>query len=263
LAAALASWLDARCHGGRWLVRIEDIDPPRERPGAAQTQLRQLQRYGLEPDHPAVRQSERGAAYTAALDALRSRGLVYVCHCTRASLARDYPGGIYGGRCRDRALNEPGAWRFAVDSQPITFVDRRCGAFTENLATLVGDFVVKRRDGWWAYQLAVVVDDAAQGVTHVVRGQDLLDNTARQIRLQQALDVPTPRYLHVPLVRDASGRKLSKSDQAAPLGGLPPVRELDAAWQALGFEPLGADGLAAFYAAALPLWAARFLGACA
>lgn len=258
LSAALASWLDARCHQGKWLIRIEDVDGERQRPGAAQHQLDQLARLGLVPDSPPEWQSRRVEHYAAALDRLRSQGLVYVCHCTRRRLSQAASDGVYPGTCRNLSLAEPGAWRFRVASGVVGFVDRRCGLQQQDVSTMVGDFCLRRRDGWWAYQLAVVVDDAHQGVTHVVRGEDLLDNTARQIQLQRALGLPTPAYLHLPLVRDARGHKLSKADQAPALGALGATIELDLAWQSLGFAAIGADCAAAFLTAALPLWQARY-----
>jgi glutamyl-Q tRNA(Asp) synthetase len=261
LAAALAGWLDSRTHQGNWLIRIENIDPPRERPGAAELQILQLERYGMISDEPIVLQSERHAAYEAAMQKLRHGGKTYFCRCTRAMHAAGVaaPGGAvpYAGICRDRGLGPPGAIRFRVDAGEVRFVDRACGPFVQDVSREVGDFVIRRSDGLWAYQLAVVVDDAAQGITDVVRGADLLDNTPRQILLQRALQLPAPRYLHVPVVRDAQGRKLSKQEAAQPLGSRAPLAELEEAWQHLGFAPTGAATLEAFHAAAIEQWGLR------
>lgn len=261
LVAALGSWLDARAHQGTWLVRIEDLDPPRERASAAQTQLKQLERYGMVSDEAPVFQSTRTSRYEAALKSLENR--VYLCQCTRADtlLRVSEPGrtGIYDGYCRERHLTEPGAWRFRPEPGHTVFTDRRCGMVRQDVCQAVGDFIVRRRDGLWAYQLAVVVDDADQGITDVVRGADLLDNTPRQLQLQHALGLKPPRYLHVPLVLTAQGRKLSKHDQAPALGLQSAVQELDQAWQWLGFDRLGADTVSAFFQLALPLWQARYV----
>jgi glutamyl-Q tRNA(Asp) synthetase len=223
LVAAVASFLDARAAGGRWLVRMEDLDRPRCEPGAADTILRQLEAYGLVWDGAVLYQSRRDDAYTAALDTLRSQGAVFPCTCTRSQLApapRNAEGEIvYPGTCR---LHSPPrgaahAWRVRVGEVSTHFVDRLHGALQQDLAGEVGDFVVRRADGLFAYQLAVVVDDAFQGVTHVVRGADLLWNTPRQIYLQGLLGLPTPAYAHVPLVTNAAGQKLSKQTLAPAL----------------------------------------------
>ncbi len=232
LVAALASWLDARSHGGQWLVRIEDVDTPRCVPGAADTILQQLATCGLLPDAAPVYQSQRGALYQQALDQLTRQGLAYACGCTRQDIAaalalkgraRERHGElVYPGTCRSGLRSKPArAWRFLTaevgQSAEITWTDRRLGQQTQNVSVQVGDFVLRRADGLWAYQLAVVVDDAAQGITDVVRGEDLADNTARQILLQRALGLPTPRYLHTPLVLGANGEKLSKQNGAQAL----------------------------------------------
>ncbi|MDZ7593722.1 MAG: tRNA glutamyl-Q(34) synthetase GluQRS [Thiobacillus sp.] len=223
LAAAVASWLDARAAGGRWLVRMEDLDRPRCEPGAADTILRQLEAYGLAWDGDVLVQSQRDDAYAAALDTLKALGAVYPCACTRSQLAdapRNLEGEIiYPGTCRNGL--PPGAvaraWRVRVADVSTHFVDRIHGELQQNLAQDVGDFIVKRADGLFAYQLAVLVDDAFQGVTHVVRGADLLWNTPRQIYLQTLLDLPTPVYAHVPLITNAAGQKLSKQTRASAL----------------------------------------------
>ena len=232
--AALGSWLDARAHGGRWLLRIEDVDGPRTAPGAQAEILRQLQALGLRHDGDVWLQSTRGAAYQAALDRLMREGLAYPCACTRQAIEARMGRGRPRRRTRaaSASIRAPAvtdcprgcgarAWRLRVgsDSRPVVvdWRDRRQGAQRQDVTHEVGDFVLRRADGPWAYQLAVVVDDAAQQVSDVVRGEDLGDNTARQIHLQRCLGLPTPRYLHLPLVRDTLGRKLSKSNGAAPL----------------------------------------------
>ncbi len=248
LVAALASWLDARAHGGQWLVRIEDTDTPRCIPGADTTILQQLAACGLVPDAPPLYQSRRGAHYQAALETLVTRHQAYPCACTRQeiehalSTIRPRHGDlIYPGTCRHGLQGRQArAWRFlTVDpaADAIYWQDRRLGLQQQNVEQAVGDFVLKRADGLWAYQLAVVVDDAAQGITDVVRGEDLLDNTSRQILLQQALGLPTPRYLHVPLVRGVNGEKLSKQNGALPLDTSDPLSALKDAGRVLGLQP--------------------------
>jgi glutamyl-Q tRNA(Asp) synthetase len=244
LAAAVASWLFARAAGGRWLVRMEDIDTPRVVPGSAEEILAALQRYGLGWDGEVLWQSQRTARYEEALQRLRASGLVYDCACSRADLQRaaSAPLGaepVYPGTCRNGL--PPGkaarAIRFRAPDEPIAFDDLLLGRVEENVARKTGDFVVRRADGLFAYQLAVVVDDAEQGVTQVVRGVDLLDSTARQIALQRALGYPTPEYAHIPLVTNPDSSKLGKRDGALPLPTLDDerVREtLSAALQHLG-----------------------------
>lgn len=230
LVAAVGSWLFARSAGGEWIVRMEDLDGPRVVPGAADEILRALERYGLEWDGPVAVQSARVDLYEAALERLRGVGLAYDCACTRAEVARaaaapdasdpvDAAGAVYGGTCRSGLA--PGraarATRFLVPEGTIWFVDRVRGRVEEDVSRAVGDFVVKRADGPFAYQLAVVVDDAEQGVTEVTRGGDLLSSTARQIALQRALGLPTPAYAHLPLVLGPDGRKLGKREGALAL----------------------------------------------
>jgi glutamyl-Q tRNA(Asp) synthetase len=216
LVTALASWLDARAHGGRWLIRMEDLDAPRCVPGAADAILRTLEACGLESDEPVMVQSERHAVYKAALQQLEGAGRSYRCICSRS----DSPG-VYSGHCRQLHLQSPeAAWRLRVDQDSIHFHDALQGDC--RIATsAIGDPVIFRRDGLAAYQLAVVVDDAAQGITHVVRGADLLDSTAWQIAIGQALAVPVPQYAHVPLVTEPDGAKLAKSRRSVPLEGRP------------------------------------------
>ena len=242
----MASWLSARAENGRWLVRIEDIDTPRVVPGSAEEILAALTRYGLEWDGDIVWQSQRTARYEAALERLRDANLVYDCACSRADLQRaaSAPLGaeaVYPGTCRNGL--PPGksarAIRFRAPDEVFAFDDLLRGRIEENVAAKTGDFVVRRADGLFAYQLAVVVDDAEQSVTQVVRGVDLLDSTARQIALQRALGYPTPQYAHIPLVTNPDGSKLGKRDGSLPLPTLDDARvreTLAAALQHLDFD---------------------------
>lgn len=235
LVAAFGSWLAARRAGGEWLVRVEDLDPPREVPGAAEAQLQALAGFGFESDSPVWRQSERGDPYAQALDRLLAQGLAFECHCSRSDLAAD--GGTHR-QCVANAHRPDPAIRLRVpDGCEIAFEDAVHGRIEQRVDLAVGDFVLRRTDGLWAYQLAVVVDDATQGVTDVVRGADLLDSTPRQILLQRALGLPTPRYLHLPLAVDGEGRKLSKSLAALPVDAAVPLPALRAAWALLGQDP--------------------------
>ena len=232
LVAALGSRLLARHAGGEWWLRVEDLDPPREIPGAARQQLQTLQAFGLHADGPLAWQSQRHALYQSALEQLLAEGQAFACHCSRSDLAAS--NGIHHA-CMTSSQREKPAVRLRVpNGTSITFEDGLQGTIIQDVAREVGDFVLKRADGLWAYQLAVVVDDAAQGMTDIVRGADLLDSTPRQILLQQALGLPVPRYLHLPLVTDASGQKLSKSSDAPALDVDDPLPSLQAAWQALG-----------------------------
>ena len=261
LMAAMASFADARAQAGAWVVRIEDLDRPREVPGAAAGILRTLESFGLVWDETVVRQSDRTAAYHDTLAVLAARDLTYPCGCTRAEIARagalGPEGPVYPGTCRlgllkgRRARSE----RFVVPPGTIAFHDRVQGRQEQRVSESVGDFVLRRADGIHAYQLAVVVDDAWQGITHVVRGADLLLSTPRQILLQQALALGTPSYAHIPLMLDASGRKLSKSLAAAPVDARDPLPALRLAWVLLGQTQPPADlGLDEFWAWALPRW---------
>ena len=294
LVAALASWLDARAHGGQWLVRIEDVDTPRCVPGMGEFILGQLAAVGLMPDEPMRVQSQRSHLYQQALDALVARGLAYPCQCSRKDVkaalsmlgsTRQRRGElVYPGTCRNgaialRADNNQGvrgtqtsphgsqqpAWRLRTDISPSNrplapvqhvstaiysianefsqWHDLRLGPQQQDVEKSVGDFPLKRADGCFTYQLAVVVDDAAQGITHVVRGEDLVDNTARQILLQRALGLPTPIYLHTPLVMGADGEKLSKQNGAQALDTSRPLGALNTAAQTLGLAPLPATNL--------------------
>ncbi len=218
LVAAVASWLDARHARGAWLVRIEDVDETRTVPGAADDILRTLEAFGLHWDGVVVWQSRRKALYEEALEQLRAAGLAYRCRCSRKEIAdsglRGIEGAVYPGTCRNLALDS-GAERFRVAEETVEIDDRVQGRIAQQVARDVGDFVLKRRDGLHAYQLAVVVDDADQGITDVVRGADLLQSTPRQVLLQRALGYPTPRYLHFPIAADAAGEKLSKQTLAS------------------------------------------------
>lgn len=238
MLAALGSWLLARRAGGEWWVRIEDLDPPREVPGAARRQLEALEACGLHPDAPVLAQSTRHAAYAQALDRLLANGLAFECHCSRTDLAA--AGGVHRGCVAARRRPDPAVRLRVPAGSVVEFVDGLQGLQRQDVATGVGDFVLRRADGLWAYQLAVVVDDAAQGITDVVRGADLLDSTPRQILLQRALGLPTPRYLHLPLVQDATGRKLSKSEGALAVDPARPLEALEAAWTRLGQPPFKA-----------------------
>jgi glutamyl-Q tRNA(Asp) synthetase len=223
LVAALGSCLDARAVGGQWLVRIEDLDPPREVPGAADDILRTLEAFGFEWDGEVVYQSRRIERYRAALDKLSELQLAYPCACTRKEIAdssiRGIDGPVYRGTCRSGLPNgkQPRAWRLKVGDADICFTDRVFGPLCQNLEREVGDFVLLRADGYFAYQLAVVVDDAAQGVSDIVRGADLLDSTPRQIQIINSLGLAQMRYAHLPLVCNADGEKLSKQTKAPAL----------------------------------------------
>jgi glutamyl-Q tRNA(Asp) synthetase len=216
LIAALASYLDARAAGGRWLLRMEDLDPPREMAGAQTAILQALEAYGLEWDGHMERQSDRLGVYNEVIDRLWRDGHAYACDCSRKQLQPF--AGLYPGFCRDAGRNPAGsAIRLQVANQEHTFSDRVQGDFRQHLGHDVGDFVIRRRDGLIAYQLAVVLDDAWQGVTDIVRGADLLDSTPRQLYLQELLGLPQPRYLHVPLIIQPDGHKLGKRYRSPPL----------------------------------------------
>jgi len=266
LVAAVASHCDARAAGGQWLLRIEDVDRPRSRPGAEAAILATLEHYGFTWDGTVARQSERDECYAAAFERLRASGHVYECACSRRELATAPmgPGGerVYPGTCRngvpaDRRDRPARAWRVRVGSAHIAFDDRLQGPQTQELGRDVGDFVVRRADGLYAYQLAVVVDDALQGITHVVRGADLLPSTPRQIHLQGLLGYAPLSYLHVPVAVNAAGEKLSKQTGAAALPK-DPLPALAAAWRLLGQRlPKKADAPACpaeFWARAITTW---------
>lgn len=277
LVAALASWLDARAVGGRWLVRIEDVDTPRCVPGADEFILSQLAQCGLRADGPVAWQSRRGDLYQAALDRLLAQGDAFPCACSRRDIEQALAAAgvpllrgverVYPGSCRTglqgraaRALR-----LLTVDRQGgdvvIDWLDRRLGPQSQDVTREVGDFVLKRADGLWAYQLAVVVDDAAQGITHVVRGEDLADNTPRQILLQQRLGLARPVYLHTPLVQAADGEKLSKQNGAEAVDLTDPMRALRAAAEALGLPAIEASSRGDWLARAASAWPLRAVSA--
>ena len=288
LVAALASWLDARAHAGQWLVRIEDTDTPRCVPGADALIMQQLAACSLFPDAPPLYQSQRGNCYQSALDTLLAAELAYPCACSRRDIEQALVASgqararhqelRYPGICREGLHGRPTrAWRLLTQNfisnmaaaqtlqpqaapefiadQMLYWQDRRLGMQQQNVGQAVGDFVLKRADGLWAYQLAVVVDDGAQGITDVVRGEDLADNTARQILLQRALGLRRPRYLHAPLVLAADGEKLSKQNGAVPLDTRRPLDCLRAAGRSLGLAP-DAESTGDWLAQAVPQWAA-------
>jgi glutamyl-Q tRNA(Asp) synthetase len=259
LIAALGSCLDARAHAGEWHLRIEDVDPPRVVPGSADSILRTLEAFGFEWDGPVVYQSRRADAYRAAVDRLIDAGRVYACDCTRKMLkARGrvgVDGPVYPGTCRARGLALSGALRLGVADTRIVFDDLLAGRVACDVASECGDFVLLRADGVYSYQLAVTVDDAELGVSHIVRGADLLASTPRQIVLQQALGYPTPRYLHLPVALNADGGKLSKQTLAAPLRDSEPLPALLGAAAFLGFDLTGAaDSLSTFWQIATQRW---------
>ncbi len=272
LIAALGSFLEARRRGGEWLVRIEDVDTPRTAPGATTAILRALERYGLHWDGPVIHQSQRAAHYQAALESLLDAGWVYPCTCSRQALAgcrRGRDGApIYPGTCRagPHQIDRPTALRLRVTDAPLTFQDAIQGEYRQQLEREVGDFVLRRADGVFAYQLAVVVDDAAQGVTQVVRGADLLDSTPRQIVLQRLLGLPTPDYAHLPVAVDRRGDKLSKQTGAPPLDEHNPGPVLWVALRFLGQQPppeLARESVATIIAWAIAHWDLAAVGACA
>jgi glutamyl-Q tRNA(Asp) synthetase len=236
LYTAVASYLDARAHRGRWILRIEDLDKPREVAGSAAGILRTLEQFGFEWDSEIVRQSDRSEAYHAALRSLESRNLTFACSCSRVQLEQE---AHYPGTCRDRKAHDgtPTATRLRVDSGHVLFEDRVQGAYRQDVSAAVGDIILKRRDQIVAYVLAVVVDDAAQGVTHIVRGADLLDNTPRQIYLQRLLGLAQPRYAHVPVLTEWNNSKLAKSRRSVMAGANPPLPQLLSVLSLLGMAP--------------------------
>ena len=266
--AAVASYLDARAHGGRWLLRIEDLDTPRVVRGATEIIVQQLSALGMHWHGEVLHQSRRLSVYQSAFDRLLSLKCIYPCACTRREIADSTPSvqrlhlsgeRPYPGICRN-GLPEGRqglSWRFRVPEGVVSFKDRWQGPVEQDVAQTVGDFVIKRADGVWAYQLAVVVDDAAQGVTDVVRGEDLLNSTARQQVLARALGYSLPKVLHVPLVMDASGLKLSKQNNATALDLTHPLETLQKSWELLGFERVKVDNIDDFWAQATLIWVQR------
>lgn len=265
LVAAMASYLDAKAHDGQWLVRIEDIDEARAVPGSAEQILKTLHQFGMQWDGEVVWQSRRKALYQRAFEQLGHH--TYPCGCTRREIADSRIGiasdgaAVYPGTCRNglAAGRTPRAYRLRVPdlgeiNEEIDFDDAWIGKHRQHLASEVGDFVLKRADGFWAYQLAVVVDDADQGITHIVRGTDLLDSTARQIYLQRLLNIPTPQYLHVPVVVNELGEKLSKQTGARELDMDNPLAALADAARFLRLELAETNSVKAFWRAAIPAW---------
>ncbi len=262
LVAALGSYLDARRVGGEWLIRIEDVDQIRALPGAASDLLRVLEAFGFEWDGEVAYQSQRSEAYEAIIRKLLHSDSAYPCCCSRKAIREraeiGMEGAIYPGTCRQgmRYPERPTSIRLRTPDQPLGFTDRLQGPFSQNLGREVGDFVIRRADGFYAYQLAVVTDDSWQGITHVVRGADLLSSTPRQCYLQEILGLQRPEYLHLPLVRDDQGRKLSKQDRDLPVN---PARPLDSLLAALGFlgqapPPTRPGNLTEFWQWAIAHW---------
>jgi len=248
LVAAVASFLQARHAMGRWLVRIEDIDPPREVPGSAAAILRDLDRLGLKSDGPVLYQSTRTEAYQSAIEILLRQDKAYWCGCSRKDLPAS---GIYPGTCRNGLAK---GVRLRVGSVSLEFADLIQGDIRENLDTEVGDFVIQRTDGLPAYQLAVVIDDAFQGITQVVRGADLLDSTARQIYLQRCLGLESPSYAHIPLAMHSDGKKLGKRHGTDPVASVPAAEAIFLALKFLGQSPPQGMELEQLWAWAIENW---------
>jgi len=263
LVAAVGSYLEAKSHDGEWLVRIENLDTPREISGASSEILRTLESLEMEWDHDVVYQSERNSVYQTTLAILDEYGVIYPCTCTRREIADSsitgVSGPVYPGTCRSNLLNKKqiGALRVITDNSLVKFKDALRGQISQRLESETGDFVLRRADGIYAYQLAVVVDDAKQGITHVVRGADLLDSTPRQIYLQKLLDYPTLEYMHLPVVVNNQGKKLSKQNLATPLDISNPVAQLIATVSFLGQEPpteLLKNSISSFWEWAINNW---------
>lgn len=267
LVCALASYLDAKCHGGKWLLRIEDIDPPREQPGAADSIKRTLEAHGLFWDGEVRYQSQRSGAYWDCLNHLKKLDLLYPCNCTRARLTPMQ--GRYDGHCRysHPSADEPCALRLKVTDLPhtfsqlenkITFTDRICGEQYEDINQVSGDFVIHRKDGLFAYQLAVVVDDIDQGITDVVRGDDLLDTTARQIFLYHILGKTPPTYAHIPVIKDKNGNKLSKQNHAPAVDINSAHLNIYNALSCLGYNPSKTEDISTLLSEAIVYRSALF-----
>lgn len=258
LVAAVGSYLEARRNHGEWLVRIEDLDPPRTVPGAADSILRSLERHQLEWDHCVVFQGERGPIYQQRLEQLIESGVVFGCQCTRSLLRGS---SIYPGECRERRLPLQGhSIRLRTAGETILVDDLWQGRHSWQMERDVGDFVIRRADGLFAYQLAVVVDDFLQGITHVIRGSDLLESTPRQIVLQQRLGYPTPQYGHLPVATGEDGEKLSKQNLATPLDERNPADNILMALRFLGQNPppeLAGEPPESIWAWALAGWEGR------
>jgi len=261
LTAAVAGYLDARASGGEWLLRIENIDPPREAPGSIDAILTTLESFGFQWDGENLFQRNRFDRYREVAESLREKGQAYLCACSRKEIAaiaeRGHEGYIYPGICRQGVPpdREGRALRLLTDDVPVAFTDRIQGGIVQRLESEVGDYVIQRADGYYAYQLAVVIDDHDQGITHVVRGCDLLYSTARQIHLQRILDYQTPHYAHFPVVLDESGNKLSKQDQAHPVDSDNPIPALELALRFLNQPPtMGLDNLEEWWQWAIAHW---------
>jgi glutamyl-Q tRNA(Asp) synthetase len=259
--AALGSCLDARSRGGEWLLRMEDVDPPRVVAGAADRILRTLECHGFGWDGPVMWQGRRGEAYQAALEQLARAGQIYGCDCSRKRIAElghaGVDGPVYPGTCRGKQARPGLAQRFLAPDDRVVFLDGCIGRVACDLAGECGDFVLRRADGVFTYQLAVVVDDAAQGITHVVRGADLLASSPRQIALQRALGYPTPHYAHLPVALDEQGCKLSKQTLAAPLDDARPLPALFRAAAFLGLSLESTGSVDEFWGQAIARWGAR------
>lgn len=260
VVAALASYLDARHHQGEWLVRIDDLDTLRERPGSATQILSTLEQFGMYWDDEVVYQSQHRQLYQQALEELHAAGLIYGCNCSRKQVAANAIAGIegfiYPGSCRDRNISQTTSHslRLRTNNLAIRFDDRIQGASTQQIESEIGDFIVRRGDGIFAYQLAVAVDDHEQGVTDIVRGEDLLLSTPRQIYLQQLLKMHRPAYAHLPLVTNTDGSKLSKSSDAWPVDIKHPVKTLNQALDFLGQQQVRAGSVKEFWPQAIRQW---------
>lgn len=265
LACAMASFLDARSHDGAWILRIEDIDTERSKSTYSAAILKTLERFGLVSDEPVVYQSKRLDLYKEAFEKLKAENLLYGCACSRKEIeecakALGLAPHVYPGTCRKTPPTKPiRSWRFLVPEGLVSFHDRLAGIITEDTSKSVGDFVIKRADGLWAYQLAVVVDDSEQGITDVVRGADLLDNTARQIHLQRALGYLEPRYMHIPLVLNNENQKLSKQTKAPSVAREDPLKTLETLMAHFGLPKTNAKDLDAFWRAATKLWKEKYV----
>lgn len=262
LVTAMASFLDAKAHQGKWLLRIEDIDETRIVPEADQIIMQQLRALGMHWDADVIWQTHRITRYETIFKQLKSQHHIYGCNCSRkmlTSLSRNHWGEfVYTGHCRELNLTQARAWRCRLPDKIIRFQDRYAGVQTQHLGQEVGDMIVKRADGLFAYQLVVVVDDIDQGITHIVRGEDLLSSTARQIYLMNLLGHPYPHTLHVPLVLDEQGQKLSKQNRAPALDTQEPLKTLKKAWELLGFDAFETPHIESFWQTATTRWANRF-----
>lgn len=262
LVAALASFIDAKAHHGKWLIRIEDVDQTRCKKEWAEGILSVLDRLEMKSDGPILWQSQRTDRYLEVIDQLIAQKKVYGCSCTRHTIEEENvrlgaPLNHYPGTCRQGPHGTIRSWRFLTNDTPITFTDRWSGHYSQNVEKEVGDFVVKRADGLFAYQLAVVIDDHDSGVTDIVRGADLIDNTPRQLAIYRALGWKEPTYMHIPLVLNDRHEKLSKQGGARPLSENL-LEELNHAWHHLGFAPISAKNPTDFYNQTIPLWQNRF-----